>query len=169
MNIILRSKRKSFFDSLETINISQDDLSIIETTQGYREKLFELISSAKNRIYITALYLQDDEAGQSVLNALYEAKQKNPKLDVKVFVDFLRAQRGLMGQAKSIGNVGLYRELNKKYEHKMKCRPWNWPKRKKRFTLNSSNKIWSERTCHKINTTDRIYAIDDPCFLFYKL
>lgn len=117
--MLLRPKRKSFFDSLETIDISQNDLTIIDDTNGYREKLFELIKSAKKRIYITALYLQDDEAGQAVLNALYEAKQKNPKLDVKIFVDFLRAQRGLMGHAKSVGNVRLYRELNKKYEHKI--------------------------------------------------
>jgi len=117
--MLLRSKRKSFFDSLETIEISQNDLEIIDNTNGYREKLFELISSAKKRIYITALYLQDDEAGRAVLIALYEAKQKNPKLDVKIFVDFLRAQRGLMGHAKSIGNVRLYRELNEKYQHKI--------------------------------------------------
>ncbi len=117
--MLLRAKRKLFFDSLETINISQDDLTIIDNTNDYREKLFELIQSAQNRIYITALYLQDDEAGQAVLNALYEAKQNNPKLEVKIFIDFLRAQRGLMGHAKSVGNVRLYRELNKKYEHKI--------------------------------------------------
>ncbi len=117
--MLLRSKRKSFLDSLETIDISQDDLTIIENTKGYREKIFELINSAKKRIYITALYLQDDEAGQQVLTAIYEAKQKNPKLDVKIFVDFLRAQRGLMGHAKSVGNVRLYREWNEKYEHKV--------------------------------------------------
>lgn len=117
--MLLKSKRKSFLDSLETINISQDDLMIIETTEGYREKLLELIGSAEKRIYITALYLQDDEAGQQVLTAIYEAKQKNPKLDVKIFVDFLRAQRGLMGHAKSVGNVRLYRAMNEKYEHKI--------------------------------------------------
>ena len=117
--MLLRSKRKSFLDSLATIDISQDDLTIIENTKGYREKFFELISSAKKRIYITALYLQDDEAGQQVLTAIYQAKQENPKLDVKIFVDFLRAQRGLMGHAKSVGNVRLYREWNEKYEHKV--------------------------------------------------
>jgi CDP-diacylglycerol--serine O-phosphatidyltransferase len=117
--MILRPKRISFLDSLKTIKISQDDLTIIQNTNGYREKLLELIRTAKKRIYITALYLQDDEAGQNVLTAMYEAKQNNPKLDVKIFVDFLRAQRGLMGHTKSVGNVRLYREWNEKYQHKI--------------------------------------------------
>jgi len=115
--MLLGLKKTSFFDSLETISISPDDLTIIENTSEYRDKIFELIGTAKKRIYITALYLQDDEAGQAVLTALYEAKQKKPDLDVKIFVDFLRAQRGLIGHKKSIGNIRLYREMNKKYEH----------------------------------------------------
>jgi CDP-diacylglycerol--serine O-phosphatidyltransferase len=85
----------------------------------YRTKLLDLIRTAKRRIYITALYLQDDEAGLEILSAIYQAKQNNPELDVKIFVDFLRAQRGLMGHKKSIGNIRLYRELNEKYQHKI--------------------------------------------------
>jgi len=105
------------FDELNTFKISKDDLSILTSTKDFQSKIFELIESAKKRIVITALYLQDDAAGASVLTALYEAKKKNPKLEVKVFVDYLRAQRGLMGHKKSIGNIRLYRELNGKYQH----------------------------------------------------
>ena len=115
--MILTRNKASFLDSLETIHISENDLNIIDNTNDYREKIFDLIKTAKKRIYITALYLQDDDAGKDVLTALYEAKQKNPKLEVYVFVDFLRAQRGLMGHVKSVGNVRLYREMNEKYEH----------------------------------------------------
>lgn len=107
----------NFFDTLDSICVSKDDLSILPTTKDFHNKIFELINSAKSRIYISSLYLQDDNAGCAVLTALYEAKQKNPKLEIKVFVDFLRAQRGLMGHDKSIGNVRLYRELNEKYEY----------------------------------------------------
>ncbi len=115
--MILNPMSPPFLDSLPTISVPDSAINIIENTKDYREKLLELIQTAETRIYITALYLQDDDAGQEILTALYEAKQKNPKLDIKIFVDFLRAQRGLMGHAKSEGNVRLYRELNKKYEH----------------------------------------------------
>jgi CDP-diacylglycerol--serine O-phosphatidyltransferase len=109
--------RHSFLDGLGTINISKDDLSILPATKDYQGKIFELIASAKRRIYLSTLYLQDDAAGSAVLTALYEAKKKNPQLDIKVFVDFLRAQRGLVGHKKSIGNIRLYRELNSQYQH----------------------------------------------------
>ena len=79
--------RRSFFDRLGTINISADDLSVLSSTKDYQHKILELIESAKDRIYISALYLQDDAAGMTVLTALYEAKQRNPELDIKVFVD----------------------------------------------------------------------------------
>ena len=115
--MILKPPSKQYIQNLATISVQEEDIEIITNTKEYRTKLLELISTAKNRIYLTALYLQDDEAGKEILTALYEAKQKNPKLDIKVFVDFLRAQRGLMGHAKSEGNVRLYRELKEKYQH----------------------------------------------------
>ena len=111
--------KASFFESLQTIEISEDDISVLVKTEDYKKQLLSLIKSASKRIYITALYLQDDEAGQEILTALYEAKQTNPKLDIKIFVDFLRAQRGLMGHAKCEGNVRLYKEFHEKYEHKI--------------------------------------------------
>lgn len=113
----LNLTRSNFFDGLNRLKISKDDLSILPSTKDYQSKIFELIASAKKRIYISALYLQDDAAGAAVLTALYEARNKNPQLDIKVFVDFLRAQRGLMGREKSIGNIRLYRELSQKYQH----------------------------------------------------
>ena len=113
----LRRSRLPFIDALNTLTVNAEKISIIDSTRGFREKLLELIHKAKHRIYITALYLQDDESGQEILRAIYEAKQKNPDLDVKIFVDFLRAQRGLMGYPESIGNVRLYREYAEKYEH----------------------------------------------------
>jgi CDP-diacylglycerol--serine O-phosphatidyltransferase len=109
--------RGNYIDRLSTLRVSKDDLSILPSTKGYQSKIFELIESAKSRIYIAALYLQDDAAGAAVLTALYEAKKNNPQLDIKVFVDFLRAQRGLVGHKKSLGNIRLYRELNGLYQH----------------------------------------------------
>ncbi|TQV75001.1 CDP-diacylglycerol--serine O-phosphatidyltransferase [Aliikangiella marina] len=114
-----RRTRPSFIDTLESFPVDADNVSIIEETKAFREKLISLIRSATNRIYITALYLQDDESGQEILTEIYQAKQKNPSLDVKIFVDYLRAQRGLMGYPESIGNVRLYREYAEKYEHQI--------------------------------------------------
>jgi CDP-diacylglycerol--serine O-phosphatidyltransferase len=84
---------------------------------AFKQKLLALINAATTRIYICALYLQDDEAGQQVLHALYKAKQANPALDIKVFVDFHRAQRGLIGAEKNLGNAQFYRQCQAQYKH----------------------------------------------------
>lgn len=117
INMNLLSGRNSFLETLPNIKIEANDFSIIEKTVDYKPTLLKLIKEAKQRIYITSLYIQDDDAGKEILTAIYEAKQANPKLEIYLFVDFLRAQRGLMGHEKSIGNVRLYREMNVKYKH----------------------------------------------------
>jgi len=91
------------------------DIQALYSAKQYTQKLHELITHAQKRIYITALYLQDDEAGREVLHALYRAKLANPKLEIKVFVDFHRAQRGLIGEKNSLGNRSLYLSLAEQY------------------------------------------------------
>ena len=88
--------------------LEQQDIDILLDAKSYRQRLLELIASAKHRIYITALYLQDDEAGREILDALHDASRQNPELEIKVLVDFHRAQRGLIGADKSDGNAALY-------------------------------------------------------------
>lgn len=100
---------------LSSIDNSNVDIQAFFSAKQYKQALLDLITRAKRRIYITALYLQDDEAGREVLHALYKAKSINPKLEVKVFVDFHRAQRGLIGEKGSLGNRSLYLKLAEQY------------------------------------------------------
>ncbi|XPF92774.1 CDP-diacylglycerol--serine O-phosphatidyltransferase [Colwellia sp. RE-S-Sl-9] len=100
---------------LSSIDNSNVDIQAFFSAKQYKQALLDLIIRAKRRIYITALYLQDDEAGREVLHALYKAKSINPKLEVKVFVDFHRAQRGLIGEKGSLGNRSLYLKLAEQY------------------------------------------------------
>ena len=96
---------------LPTIPVNASSYTILETPHRCLTRILELIASAKERILITALYLQDDDIGQKILKALYEAKEKNPKLYVRVYVDFHRAQRGLIGKSPSLGNSELYYKM----------------------------------------------------------
>jgi len=83
----------------------------LEGPTAFRLTLLELIARARKRILIATLYLQDDDAGREVLSALYAAKAARPGLEVGVFVDWHRAQRGLLGAGKSAGNAALYRKM----------------------------------------------------------
>jgi len=81
-----------------------------------RQTLLELIATARRRIYLTALYLQNDEAGEEILRALHAARAARPELDVRVLVDWHRAQRGLIGEGKQSGNAAWYREITREME-----------------------------------------------------
>ena len=95
-----------------SVNVTAEQVDILLSTAAYKARVLELIASARRRIYITALYLQDDEAGREILEALYSAKQSQPQLEIKVFVDGHRAQRGLIGEkGQQLGNCQLYRDL----------------------------------------------------------
>lgn len=100
---------------LSSAGKSDIDIQAIFSAKQYKQTLLDLITQAKRRIYITALYVQDDEAGREVLHALYKAKVVNPNLEVKVFVDFHRAQRGLIGEKANLGNRSLYLKLADQY------------------------------------------------------
>jgi len=100
---------------LSSAGKSDIDIQAIFSAKQYKQTLLDLITQAKRRIYITALYVQDDEAGREILHALYKAKVATPSLDIKVFVDFHRAQRGLIGEKANLGNRSLYLKLAEQY------------------------------------------------------
>jgi CDP-diacylglycerol--serine O-phosphatidyltransferase len=85
-------------------------ITTLADASAFRQTLLGLIAAATRRIVIVTLYLQDDDGGREVLDALYAAKARRPELQVSVFVDWHRAQRGLIGKQKSEGNAGMYRK-----------------------------------------------------------
>ncbi len=103
-------------DHFSNTTIAAQDFTILVEPTKFRATILELIESAKERIYISALYLENDDAGNEVLEALYQAKTKNSDLDIKVFIDFHRAQRGLVGCDEQCGNISGYHKMNKKYD-----------------------------------------------------
>jgi len=102
-------------DALPAFSVDPEQFDVLQSARHFREYLLEAIRKATTRIYIVALYLEDDDAGREVLAALYEAKLRNPKLDVVVCVDWHRAQRGLVGAEKSKGNAAFYQAYAEKY------------------------------------------------------
>ena len=110
----------AFWQDIPCLDLAGEDIEILNSAKQYHQRLISLIEQAKSRIYITVLYLQDDEAGREVLSALHKASLANPSLEVNVLVDFHRAQRGLIGAAKSEGNAALYCNELEKYQSNVK-------------------------------------------------
>lgn len=111
--------RRSTLAALRGFALPGDALTILPTAADYRRCLLEKIASATRRIYIIALYLQQDEAGQEILDALYAAKVARPELDVVVLVDWFRAQRGLIGAGRQPGNSTWYQAQSLEYDEEV--------------------------------------------------
>lgn len=102
---------------LPKIAVKACNYDVLEKPCLFHERLLELIKTAKERILITALYLQDDDSGREVIQALYAAQKKNPKLHIRVYVDFHRAQRGLIGKDHPVCNCDLYYKMSEGVNH----------------------------------------------------
>ncbi|MBI3730121.1 MAG: CDP-diacylglycerol--serine O-phosphatidyltransferase [Burkholderiales bacterium] len=106
-------KSASDLTHLNGIPLQADAVQTLLSAADYRTTLLAKIAVARHRIYLCSLYLQNDEAGIEILQALYAAKAARPELDIAVMVDWHRAQRGLIGAAKSGGNAAWYQEISK--------------------------------------------------------
>ncbi len=112
----MMASRKAFAQ-LPSLAVDADKFEVLQSARDFRVHLLDAIKKATQRIYLVALYLEDDDAGREVLTALYEAKQNTPSLDIKVCVDWHRAQRGLIGADKSEGNAAMYKSFAEQHEH----------------------------------------------------
>ena len=108
--------KRSLLPKLRSFPLTAEAVTILPGAAEFRRCLLEKIAEATRRIYIVALYLQHDEAGQEILDALHAAKLKRPELEIVVVVDWLRAQRGLIGAGKQPGNSAWYQEMTRTHQ-----------------------------------------------------
>ncbi|MGE8464746.1 MAG: CDP-diacylglycerol--serine O-phosphatidyltransferase [Pseudomonas putida] len=99
---------ESMLAALPGFAIAPEAIQVVPDAAAYRRCLLERIAAATRRIVIVALYLQEDEAGQEVLDALYQAKAARPGLEIVIVVDWFRARRGLLGGGRQPGNAAWY-------------------------------------------------------------
>ncbi|MBC9131269.1 CDP-diacylglycerol--serine O-phosphatidyltransferase [Frischella sp. Ac13] len=107
----IKYNHQKYLNELVKLEQQPENYQILATPNEYRQTLLNAIKCAQKRIYIIALYLERDEAGQEILQAIYEAKRNNPQLDVKIFVDWHRAQRGRIGEGMADTNAHFYHQL----------------------------------------------------------
>ncbi|GHS83887.1 CDP-diacylglycerol--serine O-phosphatidyltransferase [Pseudomonas sp. PAGU 2196] len=99
---------ESMLAALPGFALAPEAIQVLPDAAAYRRCLLERIAAATRRIVIVALYLQEDEAGQEVLDALYQAKAARPGLEITIVVDWFRARRGLLGGGRQPGNAAWY-------------------------------------------------------------
>lgn len=106
---------KKQLEKLNFIPQTADKIEFLSGSREFKTRILQLIKTAKNRIYLTALYFEQDDAGEEVLNALYQAKLVNPQLEIKILVDWHRAQRGRIGEQAQSSNADWYAKTKQQY------------------------------------------------------
>ncbi len=106
-----RSKHQQHLAQLPKTPQKLDEIRTLYTPSEFRSALFASIAKSMRRIYLVALYLDHDEAGYEILDALYRAKQNRPDLEVYLLVDWHRARRGRIGTTHSDTNANWYRAM----------------------------------------------------------
>jgi CDP-diacylglycerol--serine O-phosphatidyltransferase len=106
-----RNKHQQHLAQLPKLSQSVSDLTTLYSPAEFRETLLTKIATAEKRICITALYLENDDAGRAIMQALYAARQARPELDVCILVDWHRAQRGRIGAARGVTNADWYCDM----------------------------------------------------------
>lgn len=104
----------AFLNNLRKIPLDEQSVDCLYSSKCFKADLLKQIKNAKYRIYLTALYLEADEAGSEILMALYDAKRANNDLNITVCIDYHRAQRGLIGQKEATStNASWYQDVEK--------------------------------------------------------
>lgn len=106
-----QAKHQQHLALLPKLSQSVADVTTLFKTENFRHELLDQIAQAKRHIYITALYLEHDDAGRDILQALYQAKRIRPELDIKILVDWHRAQRGRIGAKANATNADWYHDV----------------------------------------------------------
>ncbi|MCA1175775.1 MULTISPECIES: CDP-diacylglycerol--serine O-phosphatidyltransferase [unclassified Pantoea] len=112
-----RNKHQQHLAQLPKLSQSVSDVTTLYSPAEFRETLLTKIAAAEKRICIPALYLENDDGGRAIMQALYAARQVRPELDVSILVDWHRAQRGRIGAARGLTNADWYCEMAAQHPH----------------------------------------------------
>lgn len=112
---ITSKKYQQRLDILPKIGLKAENVEILDGPSEYRLSLIKHIKEAKKRIYLVALYLEQDDAGKSILSEIYNAKANNPELEIAILVDWHRAQRGRIGDNESFTNADWYCKMKEQH------------------------------------------------------
>ncbi|KYP95760.1 phosphatidylserine synthase [Sodalis-like endosymbiont of Proechinophthirus fluctus] len=103
-----RNKHQQHLAQLPKIPQTVADVKTLYSPEDFYQALIQAIAGARRRIYLVALYLEQDQGGERILEALYQAKRTDPTLEIAILVDWHRAQRGRIGGAAANTNADWY-------------------------------------------------------------
>ncbi|ETV99507.1 hypothetical protein H310_08181 [Aphanomyces invadans] len=81
-------------ESTPSFPLNGSDVTILHSPTDFYNQLLQNIHRAKKRISISSLYIGNDALSRRLVQALQDACQDNPSLQVSIVLDYSRGQRG---------------------------------------------------------------------------
>lgn len=103
----LHDTHKNFLVKLPKITQKIEHFKTLYNPKEFSLALFSAISKACNHIYLITLYLENDQSGEKIINALLQTKRIHPQIKIKILVDWYRAQRNRIGQISNINTTNI--------------------------------------------------------------
>lgn len=104
-----------FLRELPKIIQKVDYFKILFSPKEFRTALLHAISRANNHICLVTLYLDDDQGGKKIIDALLHVKKLRPQIKIRILVDWHRARRVRIGSSKKYTNIDWYTDIIKQY------------------------------------------------------
>lgn len=110
------NKHQKFLIKLPKIIQKIENFKTLYSPKEFSNELFYAISKACHHIYLVTLYLENDQGGEKVIDALFQIKKIRPQIKIKILVDWNRAQRNRIGNiSTTYTNIDWYNHIIKKY------------------------------------------------------
>ncbi|ANZ74227.1 BA75_01613T0 [Komagataella pastoris] len=124
----LRPLLNQLDSNLPAFNLNAKDLDIITHPQDFYTTLLDRIDNAKERIFLTSLYLGKDQT--ELLNKLTSSLDRNKDLKLYILMDYLRCTR----DSPKTSTASVLSKLTEKYGSRVDVRLYHTP---------NTNKFWS--------------------------
>lgn len=112
---IYNNKHDNFLIKLPKLSQNPECFKVLYSPKEFSNALLNAIYKAHNHIYLVTLYLENDQAGKTIIDAILYVKKIRPNIIIKIIVDWYRAQRVRIGESKSYTNFNWYNEIIQKY------------------------------------------------------
>lgn len=93
------NKHQKFLINLPKIIQKIEYFKTLYSPKEFSNELLYAISKAHTRIYLVLLYLENDQGGKKIIDALFQIKKIRPQIKINILVDWHRAQRNRIGHS----------------------------------------------------------------------
>lgn len=115
-NLKNTNNHQTFLVQIPKIIQKIENFKTLYSPKEFSDELHNAILKAYNRICLVTLYLENDQGGKKIFDALFQVKKIRPHIKINILVDWHRAQRNRISHISTkYTNIDWYSYIIKKF------------------------------------------------------